>query len=72
MTDSVTSPAVPAAIRMTALGGIPAVNAGDDLAGLIHTAANAAGLDLGEGILVVCQKIISKAEGRTQIGRAHV
>jgi len=65
MTDSATSPTVPAPIRMTALGGIPAINTGDDLAGLIHTAAGAAGLDLGEGILVVCQKIISKAEGRT-------
>lgn len=65
MTDSVTSPAAPSPIRMTALGGIPAVNAGDDLADLIHTAASSAGLDLAEGILVVCQKIVSKAEGRT-------
>ncbi|MCH2187730.1 coenzyme F420-0:L-glutamate ligase, partial [Myxococcota bacterium] len=36
----------------------------DDLADLIDAAASSAGVRLSEGILVVCQKIISKAEGR--------
>ena len=69
MSDSPISSPVPSSappsIRMTALAGIPAVNAGDDLAQLVHAAASASGLSLAEGILVVCQKIISKAEGRT-------
>ena len=64
MTASGTSPPGPAPVRMTPLRQVPAVDAGDDLAALIHTAAEAEGLTLANGILVVCQKIISKAEGR--------
>jgi len=56
---------LPAPIRLTPLGGIPAVAPGDDLPGLIHEAARASGLELADGIVVVCQKIVSKAEGRT-------
>ncbi|WP_405621969.1 coenzyme F420-0:L-glutamate ligase [Streptomyces sp. NBC_01508] len=47
---------------MRALGGLPEVRAGDDLAKLIV----AAGPGLADGdILVVTSKIVSKAEGRT-------
>lgn len=41
------------------------VRAGDDLAGLIFTAAEAQGTSLAEGdVLVVTQRVASKAEGR--------
>jgi coenzyme F420-0:L-glutamate ligase/coenzyme F420-1:gamma-L-glutamate ligase len=40
------------------------VQPGDDLVALIRGAAAVAGLTLAEGALVVCQKIVSKAEGR--------
>ena len=55
----------PAAIRLLPLPGIPAVEKGDDLAALLAEAAQRAGLALANGHLVVCQKIVSKAEGRT-------
>lgn len=58
------SAAPPAAIRLTAIPGIPAVSPGDDLAALIDTAAGANGLALAGNVLVVAQKIVSKAEGR--------
>jgi coenzyme F420-0:L-glutamate ligase/coenzyme F420-1:gamma-L-glutamate ligase len=55
------------ALRLAAepLGGIPEVVPGDDLASLIAQAAEAAvaGLRGGE-VLVVAQKVVSKAEGR--------
>jgi coenzyme F420-0:L-glutamate ligase/coenzyme F420-1:gamma-L-glutamate ligase len=47
-------------VRIVGLAGIPEVKAGDDLAALIHSAAG--GVD-GDTIVVVAQKIISKAEG---------
>ena len=50
---------------MTALPGIPLIGWGDDLAGLILAAAAASGESLRDGdILVIAQKIVSKAEGR--------
>lgn len=50
---------------MLAPDGIPEVRPGDDLAGLILTALRAAGDGLDDGdVLVVTQKIVSKAEGR--------
>jgi coenzyme F420-0:L-glutamate ligase/coenzyme F420-1:gamma-L-glutamate ligase len=55
----------PAAIRLLPLPGIPAVEHGDDLAALLAEAAARAGLALANGHLVVCQKIVSKAEGRS-------
>jgi coenzyme F420-0:L-glutamate ligase/coenzyme F420-1:gamma-L-glutamate ligase len=55
----------PTAIRLLPLPGIPAVEKGDDLAALLAEAAARAGLALANGHLVVCQKIVSKAEGRT-------
>lgn len=52
-------------ILVTALEGIPEVRRGDHLPSLIKTALGAAGIGLEAGdVLVVTQKIISKAEGR--------
>ena len=51
-------------IRLIALTGIPLVEPGDDLAAQIFEAAREAGIPLREGVVVVCQKIVSKAEGR--------
>src|SRR5206468_12946356 len=44
--------------------GVPPVRVGDDLAALLAAAALARGLRLAGGVLVVCQKVVSKAEGR--------
>jgi len=54
----------PEPIRLVALPGIPAVQAGDDLPALIRAAAQRASIPLKAGALVVAQKIVSKAEGR--------
>jgi len=52
-------------VTFTAIEGIPLVNHGDNLGGLICSAMAANDLIAVRGdILVVCQKIISKAEGR--------
>ena len=52
-------------IQIFPIPGIPLVQPGDDLAALIIEAAGAAGLSLIAGdILVMAQKIVSKAEGR--------
>jgi len=51
-------------LRFTALRNIPLVVPGDDLAALLADAAARASLSLANGVLVVCQKIVSKAEGR--------
>lgn len=52
-------------LSLTALAGLPEIQAGDDLAALIGDAAEAQGLGLREGdVLCVAQKIFSKAEGR--------
>ena len=56
---------VPAPLRLSPLPGIPAVRGGDDLAALLLAAAGRAGVRLAGGHLVVCQKVVSKAEGRT-------
>ncbi len=53
-------------VTLTALGGIPLVLAGDDLAALLIGALDCAGIVPVDGdILVVAQKIVSKAEART-------
>jgi coenzyme F420-0:L-glutamate ligase/coenzyme F420-1:gamma-L-glutamate ligase len=44
--------------------GIPVVAPGDDLAALHQQAAGQSGVSLRDGVLAVCQKIVSKAEGR--------
>jgi len=50
---------------VTPLRGIPMVAEGDDLAALIHDAAQRQGLTLADkDVVVVTQKIVSKAEGR--------
>ncbi|MAJ60530.1 MAG: coenzyme F420-0:L-glutamate ligase [bacterium TMED88] len=54
----------PAPLRITPIPGIPAISPQDDLAAVIDKAAQSVDVELSEGVLVVCQKIISKAEGR--------
>jgi coenzyme F420-0:L-glutamate ligase/coenzyme F420-1:gamma-L-glutamate ligase len=51
-------------IRLVAMEGIPVVAPGDDLAALHQRAAARCGVSLRDGVLAVCQKIVSKAEGR--------
>ena len=52
-------------LNLTPLPGIPLVQTGDDLTGLIQAGLDRAGLTLQNGdILVVAQKIVSKAQGR--------
>ncbi|MGH7786953.1 MAG: coenzyme F420-0:L-glutamate ligase [Candidatus Binatia bacterium] len=47
------------------IGGVPMVQAGDDLPALLFAAIAAGGQALADGdVLVVCQKVVSKAEGR--------
>lgn len=53
------------ALTLTPLAGIPMVQPGDDLVELILHALDRSGLKLEDGdVLVVAQKIVSKAEGR--------
>src|SRR6266436_6316979 len=53
-------------LTLSAIEGIPMIKRGDDLAALIVGALDTMGLRLVNGdILSVCQKIVSKAEGRT-------
>lgn len=55
----------PAVLSLTALPGIPTVTAGADLARLVLDAAERAAIALADGdILILAQKIVSKAEGR--------
>jgi coenzyme F420-0:L-glutamate ligase/coenzyme F420-1:gamma-L-glutamate ligase len=52
-------------LTLTPLPGLPLISPGDDLASLVQQALDRAQLTLQEGdILVLAQKIISKAEGR--------
>ncbi|MFP4344641.1 MAG: coenzyme F420-0:L-glutamate ligase [Anaerolineales bacterium] len=52
-------------ITLWGVPGIPDVRPGDDLVQLIRTALGKAGITLQDGdVLVVTQKIVSKAEGR--------
>ncbi len=62
--DRLGAPAGDGGIRLRALPGIPAIAPGDDLAGALAAAAGRAGIALGGGTLVVCQKVVSKQEGR--------
>lgn len=53
-------------VEALGVGGIPEVREGDDLATLIRDGVRESGRTLLEGdILVVSQKVVSKAEGRT-------
>ena len=52
-------------INITAITGIPAVQPGNDLASLLLSALERTTLRLLSGdVVVVCQKVVSKAEGR--------
>ena len=52
-------------ISITGITGIPLVQPGDDLAGLLMGGMSHSGWTLATGdIVVVCQKVVSKAEGR--------
>ena len=52
-------------ISITAIQGVPAVRPRDDLAAVLLAGLAHTGLTLAEGdIVVVCQKVVSKAEGR--------
>ncbi len=52
-------------ITITAIPGVPAVRPGDDLGTVLLSALDTGGIDLAAGdILVICQKVVSKAEGR--------
>jgi coenzyme F420-0:L-glutamate ligase/coenzyme F420-1:gamma-L-glutamate ligase len=54
-----------AALSLLAVPGLPMVAPGDDLAALLGDAMTAAGLAPADGdVLVLAQKIVSKAEGR--------
>jgi coenzyme F420-0:L-glutamate ligase/coenzyme F420-1:gamma-L-glutamate ligase len=56
---------VTARLELIGLDGIPEVGPGDDLPALIVEAIHASDLDLADAdVLVVTQKIVSKAEGR--------
>jgi coenzyme F420-0:L-glutamate ligase/coenzyme F420-1:gamma-L-glutamate ligase len=58
-------PRIPTRLSLTALDGIPLIQPGDDLARIIGDALHRLEIDLQKGdILVVAQKIVSKAEGR--------
>ena len=55
----------PAELRISALAGIPLVQPGDDIAELIVQGLAVSGLSLrNSDVLVIAQKIVSKAEGR--------
>jgi coenzyme F420-0:L-glutamate ligase/coenzyme F420-1:gamma-L-glutamate ligase len=55
----------PKRLTLTALHGMPLIAPGDDLAGLITAALRDEAVDLADGdILVIAQKVVSKAEGR--------
>ena len=53
-------------LQLFALPGLPMVQAGDDLAGLLSAAIGRAGLtSQSDDVLAVAQKIVSKVEGRS-------
>jgi coenzyme F420-0:L-glutamate ligase/coenzyme F420-1:gamma-L-glutamate ligase len=52
-------------VSITAIGGIPEISPGDDLARLIAAALSAQGEKLQDGdVVTVTQKVVSKSEGR--------
>ncbi|MDA0230723.1 MAG: coenzyme F420-0:L-glutamate ligase [Proteobacteria bacterium] len=56
---------MPNRLSLIALPDIPLVEPGDDLCGLIGSSVDRAGEELRDGdVLVIAQKIVSKAEGR--------
>jgi coenzyme F420-0:L-glutamate ligase/coenzyme F420-1:gamma-L-glutamate ligase len=72
MNPSRTTPDMQPDLQLKALPGIPLVEPGDDVAGLIAAAIRAAGTGLIDGdVVVVAQKVISKSENR-YVGLASV
>ena len=59
-------------LRILPLEGIPEVRPGDDLAALLGDAVERAGGLEEDDVLVVAQKIVSKAEGRVEQADDHV
>jgi coenzyme F420-0:L-glutamate ligase / coenzyme F420-1:gamma-L-glutamate ligase len=57
-------------IQLIPLEGIPAIRPGDDLVALLAAAARSSGVS-AQDLLVVCQKIVSKSEGRV-VNLTHV
>jgi coenzyme F420-0:L-glutamate ligase / coenzyme F420-1:gamma-L-glutamate ligase len=56
---------LPPTLTLTALAGLPLVKPGDDLVALLQMALQRANIVVRDGdILVIAQKIVSKAEGR--------
>ena len=52
-------------VRFAALGGVPLVKPGNDIAAIILSALAASDEHLSDGdVIVIAQKIVSKAEGR--------
>jgi coenzyme F420-0:L-glutamate ligase/coenzyme F420-1:gamma-L-glutamate ligase len=63
-------------ITVTGIGGLPRIKPGDDLPALLVDAVRKVPLELANSdVLVVCQKVVSKAEGRiadlTQVQASH-
>lgn len=57
--------APPAGLAVLPVAGLPLIRQGDDLAALIYHACKAGGIGWCDGdVLVLAQKIVSKAEGR--------
>ena len=57
--------AAPASLTLTALAGVPLVRPGDELAAVVLQALDASGQTLQPGdVVVLAQKIVSKAQGR--------
>ncbi len=55
-------------LELVGVPGLPQVKPGDDLASLIANGMVAAGIEPADGdVLVIAQKIVSKAEGRTAL-----
>ncbi|HXD03421.1 MAG TPA: coenzyme F420-0:L-glutamate ligase [Novosphingobium sp.] len=62
----------PAPVMLQPVPGIPLISSGDDLGAVLCGALDEAGLALADGdVLVLAQKIVSKAEGR-QVSLANV
>lgn len=56
---------MPDSVTITGVSGLPEIAAGDDLGALIARACEAQGTPIADGdVLVVTQKVVSKAEGR--------
>ena len=56
---------MPDSVTITGVGGLPEIDAGDDLGAMIARACETQGTPIADGdVVVVTQKVVSKAEGR--------